>query len=121
MERSLIDKLDAAGQLKPGFLLRALREGRLPLFEGGLARLAGLDLGDMRRALAGERPEMLAMACMAAGVDRGVYSAVLAKVRELNGGRPGGGAEGLSRGLTIFQTCPPSQAAGNFRRMLAVI
>ncbi len=121
MERNLIEKLDAAGQLKPGFLLRALREGRLSLFEGCLARLAGLDVGDMERALAGERPEMLAMACMAAGVDRGVFTAMLGMVRDLNAGRPGGGADGLSRGLAVFQSCPPAQAAGNFRRMLAVI
>ncbi|WP_411286613.1 DUF2336 domain-containing protein, partial [Phenylobacterium sp.] len=32
MEQRLIDKLHAAGQLRPGYLVRALREGRLGLF-----------------------------------------------------------------------------------------
>ena len=121
IEQTLIRKLDAAGQLKPGYLLRALRENKLSLFEAALARLGGLDLSDIRRALASERPELLALACMAAGIDRGVFAALLARVRELNGGRPGGGQDGGARAMQAFSVCPPSLAAGNFRRALAVI
>ena len=121
IEATLVKKLDGAGQLKPGYLLRALREEKLGLFEAALARLSSLDVGDVRRALASDRPELLALACMAAGVDRGVFSAIFGKVRELNGGQPGGGGEGAARALASFSAAPPAQASENFRRALAVI
>ncbi|HVY34104.1 MAG TPA: DUF2336 domain-containing protein [Caulobacteraceae bacterium] len=120
-QQSLVDKLDMAGQLKPGYLLRALREGKLSLFEAALARLGGLDAADMRRAANSDRPELLALACICAGVDRGVFSALLSRVRELNGERPGGGADGLARAMATFSLCPPEAAAENFRRIVATI
>jgi uncharacterized protein (DUF2336 family) len=121
VEQTLVEKLDAAGQLKPGYLLRALREHRLSLFEASLARLAGLDAGDLRRALASDRPELLALACMAAGIDRSVFAPLLATVRELNHGHPDGGPGGLARAMGAFKVCPPNQAANTFRRILALI
>jgi len=116
-EENLIEKLAAAGQLKSGYLLRALREGRLSLFQAALARLGGLDLRDVRGAMDSERPELLALACVAAGLDRGVFSALLTRVRELNGGRPGGGEAGLARCLAVYAH-PAASAADNFRRAL---
>lgn len=116
-EENLIEKLAAAGQLKSGYLLRALREGRLSLFQAALARLGGLDLRDVRGAMDSERPELLALACVAAGLDRGVFSALLTRVRELNGGRPGGGEAGLARCLAAYAH-PAASAADNFRRAL---
>jgi uncharacterized protein (DUF2336 family) len=119
-EGNLVKKLDAAGQLKPAYLLRALREGRLSLFQAALARLAGLELNDVRRAMDSERPELLALACMAAGVDRGAFPTVLARVRDLNASRPGGGEAGLARGLAMF-AYPAASGAENFRRALTLI
>ena len=116
-----MEKLDAAGQLKPGYLLRVLREGRLSLFLAALARLSRLDEVDLRRGMSSDRPELLALACIAAGVDRGVFPAVLARVRELNADRPAGGVDGLARATAAFRACPASAAAENFRRILAVI
>ena len=120
-EQGLVEKLDAAGQLKPGYLLRVLREGRLSLFLAALARLSRLDEVDLRRGMSSDRPELLALACIAAGVDRGVFPAVLARVRELNADRPAGGVDGLARATAAFRACPASAAAENFRRILAVI
>ncbi|MGZ9114439.1 MAG: DUF2336 domain-containing protein, partial [Brevundimonas sp.] len=45
MERRLIDKLKSAGQLRAGFLIRAVREKRLSLFVHGLAALGGFAAG----------------------------------------------------------------------------
>ncbi len=120
-DQSLIEKLDAAGQLKPGYLLRALRERKLTLFQAALARLGGIEVNDLRSAMASRHPELLALACMAAGVDKGVFTALLARVRELNNDLPGGGQAGLARALTAFNVCPPASAAENFRRALASI
>jgi uncharacterized protein (DUF2336 family) len=92
MERRLIDKLQAAEQLRPGYLLRALREGKLSLFAAGLAALGGFEPAQVRRALNSDRPELLALACAAVGIDRSVYPSILGLVRQLNEGRPGGRA-----------------------------
>ena len=117
MEHRLVEKLDAAGQLRPGYLLRALRESKLTLFEIGLARLAGIELGELRGALARERPDMLALACVAAGIDRSVFKTILTRVRELNGGCPGGGDDGESQAVSLFRSKTPKEAVMGFARL----
>ena len=94
MEQRLIDKLYSAGQLRPGYLIRALREGRLGLFTGALAMLGRFDTAHVRATLDSDRPELLALACAAVGIDRSVFPTILDMVRQLNGGLPGGGADG---------------------------
>jgi uncharacterized protein (DUF2336 family) len=120
-ERRLVEKLDAAGQLRPGYLLRALREHKLSLFETALAQLAGVKLTDLRAALACDRPEILALACLAAGIDRSVFATVISRVRELNRGLPGGGPEGDSRAMAVFQTVRPPEVVMAFDRMVQTI
>lgn len=90
MERRLIDKLHTAGQLKAGYLVRAIREKRLGLFLHGLAALSGLPVDDIRKALAANSAEALYYACAAVGMDRAVFPAILAEVRHLNDGMPAG-------------------------------
>ena len=121
MEQRLIEKLDAAGQLKPGYLMRALREHKLSLFEAGLARLAGLRLEDLRTAIACDRPDVLAMACVAAHIDRSVFKTILTRVRELNGGQPGGDAEADARAGGAFAELTPKDAVIAFTRMVQVV
>lgn len=121
MEQRLIEKLDGAGQLKPGYLMRALREHKLSLFEAGLSRLAGLPLEDLRAAIACDRPDVLAMACVAAHIDRSVFKTILTRVRELNGGRPGGDAEADTRAYDAFQDLAPKDAVIAFSRMVQVV
>jgi uncharacterized protein (DUF2336 family) len=121
MEQRLIEKLDGAGQLKPGYLMRALREHKLSLFEAGLSRLAGLPLDDLRAAIACDRPDVLAMACVAAHIDRSVFKTILTRVRELNGGRPAGNAEADLRACSAFQELNPKDAVIAFSRMMMVV
>jgi uncharacterized protein (DUF2336 family) len=108
MERRLITKLHAAGQLRPSYLLRALREQRLSLFASALATLGGFSISAVNRAIAADRPETLALACAGVGLDRGAFSTLLALVRELNGGRPGGDANQARR---VFDAFGPEQTA----------
>jgi uncharacterized protein (DUF2336 family) len=119
MEAALVEKLDAAGQLRPGYLLRVLRERRLPLFLFALARLGGFDIRQVRRAVDSNRPELLALACSAVGIDRSVFPTILAHVRELNGGRPGGGAEAARKASGAFGPFAPDIAAMAFRRAVS--
>lgn len=88
MEQRLVEKLHGAGQLRPGYLIRALREGRLSLFAAALAKLSRLDLEQVQAALAAETPEALQQACAEVGIDRSVFPTILQMVRGLNGGQP---------------------------------
>lgn len=121
MERSLVEKLDAAGQLRPGYLLRVLREGRLPLFVMALARLGAFEPDQVRRAIDSNRPELLALACSAVSIDRSVFPTILEHVRQLNGGRPGGGEEGARRASSAFGPFTPDIAGMAFRQAVGAV
>jgi uncharacterized protein (DUF2336 family) len=121
MERKLIDKLHAAGQLRPGYLVRVLREGRLSLFSTALAMLGRFDARHIRLALEADEPELLALACAAVGIDRSVFPTILNLVRQLNGGRPAGGAEAAMAAANAFGPTPPQAAGAAFRRAAAAI
>ncbi|MFN3513993.1 MAG: DUF2336 domain-containing protein [Phenylobacterium sp.] len=115
MDRLLIAKLNAAGQLRPGYLLRALREQKLSLFVIGLATLGRLEASQVRQAVDADQPEVLALACAAVGLDRSVFPTILELVRELNAGRPAGGADGARQALNAFGRFAPEDAANAFR------
>ncbi|NBB63693.1 DUF2336 domain-containing protein [Pseudomonas sp. ODNR1LW] len=91
MERRLIDKLQAAGQLRPGILIRALREHRVELFELALARLGGFTPDHVRGAVYAPTAEPLYLACLAVGLDRAVFPSLLTELRKLTDGAPGEG------------------------------
>ncbi|WP_312596232.1 DUF2336 domain-containing protein [Brevundimonas sp.] len=91
MERRLVNKLQAAGQLRPGLLVRALREQRFELFEQALAALGGFGDAQVRQAVRAPTAEPLYLACVAVGVDKAVFSSLLIEVRKLTGGLPGDG------------------------------
>ena len=114
MERRLVAKLQGAGQLRAGYLVRAVRERRLGLFVHALATLTGFSVAQVREALAARSPEALYYACAAAGVDRAVYPALLAEIRLLNEGFPGDtGAAVWTRGAIS-----PASAARSFRALI---
>ena len=91
MERRLVDKLQTAGQLRPGLLVRALREQRFELFEQALAALGGFSDAQVRQAVRAPTAEALYLACIAVGVDKAVFASLLVEVRKLTGGLPGDG------------------------------
>lgn len=88
MERRLIAKLDSAGQLRPGYLVRAAREGRVSLFENALAVLGGYPVDMVRRAVASDTAERLALACASVGIDRAAFPSMLAEIRARSAGFP---------------------------------
>ena len=118
-EQRLIDKLHEAGQLRPSYLLRALRESKLSLFEAALAKLGGFTFDQVHVAVVSDRPELLAMACVAVGVDRSVFPTLLGLVRELNGGLPSGELDGANRAFSAFGSHPRSAAATAFDHAVA--
>ena len=116
MEHRLIDKLHAAGQLRPGYLVRALREGRLGLFATALAILGRFEPDHVQATLDSDRPELLALACAAVGIDRSVFPDILDMARSLNNGRPGGGSEGARKASVAFAPVSPEVAGAAFRQ-----
>lgn len=115
-ERALIAKLHAAGQLRPGYLMRSLREGRLNMFVEALAALGGFSADHIRRAVDSDRPELLALALVAVGVDRGVFPTILGLVRQINNNYPGGGEEGLRRAAGAFGPFNGAAAGSAFKQ-----
>ena len=121
-EIRLIAKLADAEQLKPGYLLRALKEHQLGRFEAALAKLGGLRIEDVHRAVThSSRPELLALACAAVGIDRGAFPTILDMVRQCTDGLPGGGAEGARRGVAAFGPFAADIAATAFRQAIASV
>lgn len=117
MERRLVAKLQSAGQLRAGFLIRAVREKRLSLFEHGIAALGGFPISHIRAAIMRPSPDALFLACAAVGIDRAVFPAVLDEIRKLNDGWPGDGDEGYAGRMTL----PPSAAMREFRALMGHI
>lgn len=101
MERRLVAKLQAAGQLRPGYLLRALRDGREGLFQTALETLGDYPAGSVAKALAARRTDLLAMACVGVGIDRSVFPTILALV----GARAEAGPA-----ADLFAAAPPEAA-----------
>lgn len=116
MEARLIEKLHSAGQLRPGYLVRVLQEGRLSLFIAALATLGRFEIEQVRRTIDSDRPELLGLACAAVGIDRSVFPTILELVRKLNGGLPSGGAEGARRAAGAFAPVTPDIAGAAFRQ-----
>ncbi len=121
METRLVAKLEAADQLRPGFLLRSLREGKLHLFKVALASLASVRIEDVQAAVDADKPEILALACAAVGIDRSVFPTILSLVRALNEGKPRGSAESLVNINTAFTLKGETEAIAAFRSEVAAL
>ncbi len=121
-ELKLVEKLSTAGQLKPSYLMRVLKDHQLGLFEAALAKLGGFRVEDVHRAAnSRDRPELLALACAAVGLDRSVFPTLLELVRQCNDNLPGGGAEGARRAISAFGPFSPDIAASAFRQSIAAV
>lgn len=120
MESRLIEKLQAADQLRPGYLLRALREGRLGRFEAALAALGDFPIGSVRKAVRLRRCQPLALACAAVGIDRSVFPTLISLVRALNGGVSAQGPE-AQQWISEAFAMSPQEAAEAFREAVAAI
>jgi len=108
MDQRLADKLMVSGNLHPSAVLRALREDQPSLFMAALARLSDIDLVAVRRIVEAPTPDLLALACLAIGLDRCTFSPLLTHVRRLWGDQPGGdGRHAVDR---AFDNLSPSQA-----------
>jgi uncharacterized protein (DUF2336 family) len=121
MERRLIAKLKAAGQLRPGYLLRALREGRRSLFEHALTDLGAYPPGSVAAAIHANRADLLALACHGVGIDRSVFPHILSLVQALNSGRPTSGDPTIAQAQAEAFKLDQDEAAAAFREAVPTI
>ncbi len=119
MDRRVVEKLKSGAQLRPGLLMRSLRDGKLMLFTIALAELGGFTTDEIRHALDADSAEPLALACAAVGVDRSALASLLALVRPLNRNRPGreGDASVLHGAAALLDR---NSAAAAFRKRVTV-
>lgn len=118
MEQRLVAKLEESGKLRPGYLIRTLKDGKLGLFEAALASLVGATPEQIRAAVRSDRPELLALALAGVGVDRVVYPSMLTDLRKLTGGWPQTGADSARKVAAAFQISDPAAARAAFLRAL---
>lgn len=116
MDQRLIAKLHASGQLRLGYLVRALKDGKLHLFEAGLATLLGAPITTVRLAIRSNKPELLALATAAIGVDRSVFPTLLTEVRRLTSGWPRTGKDSALKVADVFRLPSPDDAALRFHQ-----
>lgn len=81
----LVSKLHAAGQLKPGFAVKALGQGQLDVFEHAVAKLIGVPAEAIGRLLKSGDVGMLALICQAIGIDKSVFATLFSQAETLRG------------------------------------
>ena len=83
-----------------------------------LARIRGLSITDVRASVDGDRPELLALTCLCAGIDRSVFPSMLDLIRHLNEGRPSGSTEGMKKAAGLLGANTPETASMVLREAL---
>jgi uncharacterized protein (DUF2336 family) len=94
--------LDRAGQLTPGRLIQALRQGEVALFVAMVAHLTGLRLPLVRRLLFEPGGEGLVVACRALGFDKSIVASIFLLCRRARPGDWAADPRELSRVLALF-------------------
>ncbi len=82
----LVDRLAALDELDASFLIKALRQGEVSLFEAGLCKLSGLRPKLLRRILFEPGGEALALLCRAIGLDTDTFMAIFELTRRAGDG-----------------------------------
>lgn len=109
MLNNLVEKLRANGQLKPGFLLKALREGQLDILRIAFARLLEIDQTILDRILDSGDAIKIALATRAAGIDKSAFPSIVGKLCA-HGTLDGLAAEQRALVAAALALSPPSLA-----------
>jgi uncharacterized protein (DUF2336 family) len=106
----LASALANAGQLTPGRLIQAMRQGEVSLFIAMLARLTGLRLPLVRRLLFEPGGEGLVVACRALGFDKAIVASIFLLCRRARPGDWAADPRELSRVLALYDRVQPAAA-----------
>jgi uncharacterized protein (DUF2336 family) len=81
---NLVDQLFDVGELSVDFILRALQQGQVGLFERGFAKYTGLDYRGIDKVIYGDSGQALATACQAVGFSRSQFLRTYQLTRKAN-------------------------------------
>ncbi len=115
----LVSKLHAAGQLKPGFAVKALGQGQLDVFEHAVAKLIGVPAEAIVRLLKSGDAANLALICQAIGVDKSVFSTLFSQAETLRGRSGILSQQDRVRAEEVFQTVSRDDARRTVLRKAA--
>ncbi len=115
----LVSKLHAAGQLKPGFAVKALGQGQLDVFEHAVAKLVGAPVEAITRLMKSGDAASLALLCQAIGVDKSVFSTLFSQAETLRGRSGILSQQDRMRADEVFQTVSRDDARRTVLRKAA--
>lgn len=115
----LVSKLHAAGQLKPGFAVKALGQGQLDVFEHAVAKLIGVPAEAIARLLKTGDAAVLALICQAIGIDKSVFSTLFSQAETLRGRSGILSQQDRSRAEEVFLTVSRDDARRTVLRKAA--
>ncbi|MFT3808306.1 MAG: DUF2336 domain-containing protein [Micropepsaceae bacterium] len=115
----LVSKLHAAGQLKPGFAVKALGQGQIDVFEHAVAKLVGAPAEAIARILKSGDAGMLATICQAIGIDRSVFATLFSQAETLRGRSGILSQQDRARAEEVFQTVSRDDARRTVLRKAA--
>lgn len=115
----LVSKLHAAGQLKPGFAVKALGQGQLDVFEHAVAKLIDIPAEAIGRLMKSGDAATLALICQAIGIDRSVFSTLFSQAETLRGRSGILSQQDRTRADEVFQTLSREDARRTVLRKAA--
>jgi uncharacterized protein (DUF2336 family) len=115
----LVAKLHAAGQLKPGFAVKALGQGQLDVFEHATAKLIGMQTEPLGRLLKAGNAQTLAMVCQAVGIDRSAFATLFSQAEQLRGRSGILSQQDRAQADEVFQRLTRDDARQNLMRKAA--
>ena len=104
------DEVAAHDKLTEEFLLNALLDGEIPLFEASLAKAVGVRVKLMRRLIYEPGGEGLALACKAVGISNDVFARFFRLTREGIGGNNAFEAGEFERLVDFYDCLKPDHA-----------
>jgi len=109
--RRLIEKLHAAGELTPAFVVKSLKRSEIMLFELALATLADMDPVDLRRTLYDSDGRTFAAVCRIVGFDPAVFVDIYGTILRANNGGHAIQRVDVATIVDFYNTLGPDSAA----------
>jgi uncharacterized protein (DUF2336 family) len=107
---ALANKLAKKKQITPDFLIQALRQGEIALFEAMFGALSGLAAPRLHRVLYDSGGDGLALACRALDMPKSSFATIFLLSRKRSAGQTVVNPRDLARALQLFDRANPPDA-----------
>ncbi len=114
---ALVRALQQSGSLTGEFVIRAVRDGHSEILEHSVARLADIDLADVRRTIDKHGPWAVALCCRVCDIPRRDFAALIASLVKSGRMAPVVSSSVESAAAQTFVAHSPTSAADALRRI----